>query len=144
MQLLSFARRAYHAVCLDLGPALATPALSALRDSRTIFLTTSCDAVSLQMAHERKHLLTQMGVGDRVAVLVTRRNEEKAPGASEIESYMGSPVCGVFDLRETGVQRSIEQSGRIPWSSSAGKNVERLAAWIAVHTVAGSLATVAR
>lgn len=131
-ELLNYACSRYSPVCLDLSGNLETHSLAALAVSRTIFLVSSSDPLALHLAREKSRLLAGMGIADRTALLVTYRDPDNRHNPAHIEEFVELPVCGVFDLCESAAQKAFAAQQRISPGSSAGRNLERLADWIAV------------
>jgi hypothetical protein len=94
-RLLDHARRRYHVTCADLSEAKESSALEVLRHSDSIFLVTTSDRSSIELARYRAAWLGSMDLEDRSALLLHR----VAAGVSgaEAEDRTGLPVCAAVD-----------------------------------------------
>jgi hypothetical protein len=94
-RLLDHARGRYHVTCADLSEARESSALEVLRHSDSIFMVTTSDLPSIELARYRAAWLRSMDLEDRSALLLHR----VAAGISgaEAEDRTGLPVCAAVD-----------------------------------------------
>jgi hypothetical protein len=93
--LLDHARRRYHVICADLSEARNSSALEVLLHCDSIFLVTTSDGPSLELAKHRAVWLRSMELEDRTALLLHR--VAGGVGGAEAEDRTGLPVCAAVD-----------------------------------------------
>ena len=94
-RLLECARGRYGVTCADLTQAKEVVALEVLRQADSIFVVTTSDAASLNLARYKAAWLRSINLDQNVALLLRR-----TPGgasAHEAEEQAGLPVCAVVD-----------------------------------------------
>ena len=72
-RVLSMARAQYEVICADLGSHFDPLSMALLRDSRRIFLVTTPEVAPLHLARVRMRRLTELGLNDRVSLLLNRK-----------------------------------------------------------------------
>ena len=72
---LSFARSQYDTICADLASSLDPFTIQVLQEARRIFLVTTPELVSLHMAADRLKHFKDLGLADKVSLLLNRKNQ---------------------------------------------------------------------
>ena len=99
------ARAQYEVICVDLASSMDKFSVALMKESRRIFLVTTPEVVPLHMAKARLASLKDLGLHDRVSVLLNRkvRNE-----FSDVDvATVGLPVAYSFSNDYAGVQGAI-------------------------------------
>lgn len=132
VQVLSAARAQYEVICADLPSSLDAFSLSLMRESRRIFLVTTPEVAPLYLAASRLRRLTELGLGDRVSLLLNRKASSKL-GDSEVAAMMGIPIAYTFSNDYGGVQRSILEAGPVAHKTDLGNSILELSHALAPH-----------
>jgi hypothetical protein len=93
--LLDHARRKYQIVSVDLTGARETQALEVVRAATSIFLVSSSDLASLELAREKVECLGKLGLEERCALLLRRVSGGLRPDVAE--DAVGTPVCSLVE-----------------------------------------------
>jgi len=126
--LVSFARRFYHSICLDLSGNMEKFSLEMLMESKAIFLVVTPEIPSIHMAQAKLELLREMDVLDRVELLVNRAQRNQTLSSPQIGQLLGLPVKWEFPNCYRDVHKSLTSGLPIEASSDAGKKFRRFAA----------------
>jgi len=119
---LSMARAKYEVICADLGSQFDSFTMALLRESSVIFLTTTAEVVALHLARMRMRRLTELGLADRVRLLLNRRVRGDTRD-SEIEKAVGLPVSCSFSNDYGVVQNAILQASPVPNGSELKQSI---------------------
>ena len=125
-QVLSMARAQYEVICVDLGGQFDPFSIALLRDSRRIFLVSTPEVVPLHLARVRMDRLTQLGLRDKVSLLLNRKVRDEVT-SSEVEKAVGIPVSYSFSNDYRAVQGAILKASSVPQSSELGESILKLA-----------------
>jgi hypothetical protein len=71
-QLISFARRFYSSICIDLSGNMEKFSIEVMQDAKKIFIVCTPEIPSLHLARQNLSLLQSMDLGDKVAILMNR------------------------------------------------------------------------
>src|SRR5579862_856159 len=71
---LGFARAQYDTICADLASSLDPFTVQIMHEARRIFLVTTPELVPLYMAADRLRHLKELGLADKVSLLLNRKN----------------------------------------------------------------------
>jgi len=124
--LLGMARSQYEVICADLPSSLDPLSLDLLRESSRIFLVTTPEVVPLHMAASRLRRLRELGLEDRVS-LVLNRNLRHGLSDSEVAKLVGTPISFNLSNDYRGVQGSILNASPLAHDSELGKEILNLA-----------------
>lgn len=94
-RLLEHARDRYGVTCADLTGAKEVVALEALRQADSIFVVSTSDGPSLNLAHYKAEWLRSIDVEQKCGLLLHRVPGGASP--QEAEEITGLPVCAVVD-----------------------------------------------
>ncbi len=136
--LLAYARRQYSAILVDLPAAINRLTTEVMQQSKAVFLVTTPELASLQMARRRWRALQELQLGHQVRLLVSRV-EKKQKGAipmEQIPSVVGLPIPAIFDNDYAEVQKAVITGGRLPVSRPLGRQIANLAEALPRDTVA--------
>jgi pilus assembly protein CpaE len=131
-RVLAMARSQYEVICADLGSQFDPLSLALLRESRRIFLVTTPEVASLHLAKERIRRLTELGLTERVSLLLNRKIRSVVTD-SEVERTIGVPVAHSFSNDYKGVQDAILRASPVPQGSELGESVLDFAHSLAPH-----------
>jgi pilus assembly protein CpaE len=128
-RLLRVARSLYDVVCVDLASSIDPFSTALMRESHKVFVVTTPEMVSLHMATTRIKRLTDLGLKERVSVLLSR-DAGRLPH-EEIEAAVGAPVVVAFPNDYAGVQSAILNAAPVSSKSPLGSSVLNLAHFMA-------------
>lgn len=129
---LGFARAQYDTICADLASSLDPFTVQILREARRIFLVTTPELVPLYLAADRLRHLKDLGLADKVSLLLNRKNQWNH-GVSEGEAarLVGIPIAQQFSNDYAGVQGAILNGVAVSHRSGLGRSIMALARSIA-------------
>jgi pilus assembly protein CpaE len=133
-RVLAMARSQYEVICADLASSLDPFSLDMMRESRRIFLVTTPEVLPLHLAGERVRCLSEQGLGDRISLLLNRKDslrESLADG--EVARLVGMPVAYTFTNDYVSVQNSILKGSAISYPSDLGRSIQELAHSLVPH-----------
>jgi len=131
-QVLFMARSQYEVICADLGSQFDPISVGLLRESRRILLVTTTELAPLHMARLRLRRLTDLGLGDRVSLLLNRKVRSNVTD-SEVENTVGIPVSHSFSNDYRRVQDSVLRASPVSQNSELGESILNLAHSLASH-----------
>lgn len=131
-RVISIARAQYEVICADLGSHFDPLSIALLRESRRILLVTTPELAPLHLAKIRMQRLTDLGLSDRVSLLLNRKTRSLVTDA-EVEKAVGIPVSHSFSNDYRGVQDSVLRGSPVPPSSELGESILNLAHALAPH-----------
>jgi pilus assembly protein CpaE len=123
---ISMARSLYEIVCADLPSAIDPFTLTWMKEARRIFLVTTPEVASLHFAKERLGRLREVGLEDRVRLLLNRKVSNKF-GEAEVAEAVGIPVSRSFTNDYQSVQSAILEASPVRTSSDLTQSILNLA-----------------
>jgi pilus assembly protein CpaE len=105
-RILTFARRTYSAVSLDLSDTFDERSVAAMREATKILLVTTPDLASLRLARMKALALTRLELEDKTKLLVNRVSRRMELTLDEIEASVGIPVFSTFPCDYADVTKS--------------------------------------
>jgi pilus assembly protein CpaE len=129
---LSMARAQYEVICADLGSHFDPLSIALLRESRRIFLVTTPEVAPLHLARTRMHRLSELGLSDRVSLLLNRKVRSVVTD-SDVEKTVGIPVSYSFSNDYPGVQKAILRASPVSQGSDLGESILNLAHSLVPH-----------
>jgi pilus assembly protein CpaE len=126
-ELLAFARRSYSAICIDLPGTFESSSVLVMSNARQIYLVCTQEVTSLHLARMKINALQELGLKDRVAVLLNRIDPKHSLSATEVEGLLGAPVKYSFpnDYRRLNV--AVEKGIGVEESSELGQHFNMFA-----------------
>jgi Flp pilus assembly CpaE family ATPase len=131
-QVLRVARAQYEVICVDLPSNLDRLSLALMRESRRIFLVTTPEVVPLYLASARLRRLMELGLGERVSLLLNRKTIRKL-GNDQVAATVGIPVAYQFPNDYKGVQTAILEAVPVIGDTELGRSIMGLARSLAPH-----------
>ena len=126
------ARSQYEVICVDLASSLDEFSVALMRESRRIFLVTTPEILPLHMAKARVGSLKNLGLLDRVSLLLNRKTRNELTDA-DVAKLVGVPVAFTFSNDYAGVQGAILNAAPVPHESPLGQSILNLAHSMAPH-----------
>jgi pilus assembly protein CpaE len=127
-KVLSLARAQYDTICADLASSLDPFSVQIMREARRIFLTTTPELVPVHMAADRLRHLNELGLGDKVSLLLNRKNPMRwGLPDSEVSHLVGLPIAHQFSNDYPLVQSAILDGTPVSNHSSLGHSILDLA-----------------
>jgi len=124
--LLSFARRFYGAICVDLSGNMEKFSLEVMQESKRIFVVCTPEIPSLHLARQKFQLLSGMDLGERVAVLLNRSQRRPVITPAQIEQLLGVPVYMEFPNDYRGVHKALTTGREVDAQTELGKQFTQL------------------
>ena len=125
-QLISFARRFYSSICIDLSGNMEKFSIEVMQDAKKIFIVCTPEIPSLHLARQKLSLLQTMDLGDKVAVLMNRAQKRPIISSEQIQTLLGVPVYQEFPNDYRGVHNALTTGREIDASSELGKQFTQL------------------
>ncbi len=136
-QLISFARRFYKSICIDLSGNMEKFSIEVMQESKHIFLVCTPEIPALHLARQKYQLLQKLELGDRVSVLLNRMQRRTAISKNHIEQLLGAPVYKEFPNDYFGVHKALSEGAAVNAKSDLGKQFHALSSAILEKSVAG-------
>jgi pilus assembly protein CpaE len=134
-QVLGFARAQYDSICADLASGLDPFSVHLLREARRIFLVSTPEIVPLHMAADRLRHLNELGLDDKVSLLLNRKNPVRwGLPDREVERLVGMPIAHRFANDYAVVQNAILEGTPVAGRSSLAQSIVDLARTLAPGT----------
>lgn len=133
-RVLSVARAQYEVVCVDLASSLDPFSVDLMRESRRIFVLTTPELTPLYLAAERVRILKELGLGDRISLVLNRKTGRRGGLPDEdVVRLVGLPVSFAFSNDYFAVQEAILAGRPVSQGSDLGQNILNLARSLAPH-----------
>jgi pilus assembly protein CpaE len=131
-RVLALARDQYEVVCADLASSIDPFSIAIMRESRRIFLVTTPEIVPLHLAAARLRRLSELGLDDRVVLLLNRKTKG---GISDeaVADAVGIPVSHSFPNEYIVVGKAIMEAAPVERRSPLGLSILDLAQSFAPH-----------
>lgn len=127
-QVLALARAQYDTICADLASSMDPFSVQIMREARRILLVTTPELVPLHMAADRLRYLNDLGLADKVSLLLNRKNPMRwGLPDSEVERLVGMHIAYRFANDYPVVQNAILEGAPVPHRSSLGQSIMDLA-----------------
>ena len=127
VDVVTFARRCYDAICLDLSGNMESYSIELLRQSKEIFLVCTADIPSLHLARTKTQFLRTAGLDERVSVLLNRFDRQSAFSTKEVEEMLGVPVRFSFMNDPKRVGNALSVGSCVDRKSELGRQFDALA-----------------
>jgi len=127
-RILAIARPQYDVICADLASSLDPFSIEWMRESQRIFLVTTPEMVPVHFASERLQALRQLGLADRVSLLLNRKpGGRNQLDSAEVARSVGLEVAFCFSNDYAGVQGAILDARPVSQHSDLGQSILNLA-----------------
>jgi len=125
---LAMARGQYDTICADLASSMDPFTIQIMREARRILLMTTPELVPLHMAADRLRHLTELGLAEKVSLLLNRKNPSRQGLTDhEVAHLVGLPVAYRFSNDYPGVQSAILEGMPVSNRSGLGHCIMTLA-----------------
>lgn len=131
-RVLAMARAQYEVICVDLASSLDEFSVALMKESRRIFLVTTPEVVPLHMAKVRLASLKDLGLHDRVSLLLNRKVRNDFSDA-DVAKLVGLPVSYSFSNDYASVQGAILNATPVSHESALGQSILNLAQSMVPH-----------
>jgi pilus assembly protein CpaE len=129
---LGFARAQYDTICADLASSLDPFTVQIMHEARRIFMVTTPELVPLYMVADRLRHLKELGLADKVSLLLNRKNPaHRGLSDAEVAQLAGLPIAHQFSNDYPGVQGAILEGVPVSHRSNLGQSIMALARSIA-------------
>ena len=105
--MIDFARKDYKFMCFDMSGNLEQYSLQVMGESKEIFIVTTPDRISLQLARDKLACLAKAGLLNRVSLILNRCAGNRRAPRETIEALVGAPVRAAFADRYSQVEKAI-------------------------------------
>jgi MinD-like ATPase involved in chromosome partitioning or flagellar assembly len=125
---LGFARGLYDTICADLASSLDPFTVQIMHEARRIFMVTTPELVPLYLAADRLKHLKDLGLADKVSLLLNRKNPlHRGLSDAEASQLVGLPIAHKFSNDYLGVQEAILEGVPVSHCSNLGHSIMALA-----------------
>jgi pilus assembly protein CpaE len=131
-KVLAAARAQYEVICADLASSMDPFSIALMKESRRIFLVTTPEVVPVYLAASRVRRLKELGLEDRVGLLLNRKFSSKLTD-EQVSEMVGIPVLYRFSNDYKAVQSSILNAAPVVQESDLGQSILNLAHTLAPH-----------
>lgn len=125
-QLISFARRFYGSICIDLSGNMEKFSIEVMQEAKKILVVCTPEIPSLHLARQKLSLLQSMDLGEKAAVLMNRSQKRPIISTEQIQSLLGVPVYQEFPNDYRGVHNALTTGREIDAASELGKQFAQL------------------
>jgi pilus assembly protein CpaE len=125
--ILSFARRHYSAICVDLSGMMERYSVEILHEAKRVFLVTTAELPALHLAREKLSFLRSQDLGERVSILLNRSQKKGQIALEEMEKLFGMPVFMTFPNDYSGVHKALTAGKQVDEKSALGSRIHELA-----------------
>ncbi len=127
-QVLGLARAQYDTICADLASSMDPFSVQIMREARRILLVTTPELVPLHMAADRLRHLGELGLADKVSLLLNRKNPMRwGLPDGEVERLVGIRISHRFANDYPVVQNAFLEGTPVSYRSSLGQSIMELA-----------------
>ncbi len=134
-RVLAMARTQYDTICVDLASSMDPFTVQVMREARQIFLVTTPEIVALHMAADRLQNLKELGMSDKVSLLLNRKTTMRH-GLTDDEAakLVGLTVAHRFPNDYPAVQQAVLDGGPVAYRSALGQSILNLASSLSSQT----------
>jgi pilus assembly protein CpaE len=125
--ILSYARRHYSAICVDLSGMMEKYSIEILHEAKRVYLVTTAELPALHLAREKLAFLRSQDLADRVSILLNRSQKKGQISLEEMEKLFGMPVFMTFPNDYAGVHKALTDGKQVDASSALGSRFRELA-----------------
>lgn len=125
--LLSFLRRQYSVVCLDHSGGLEEHSVELLVQSTQIFVVCTPELICLHAARRKLRFLRDLGLSDRVRVVLNRSHPNSTLKPSQIEESLGVAVFAAIPNGYAAVQSALAQGSSVSPRTPLGHRFQEIA-----------------
>lgn len=126
-QILTFALPKYDVVCADLSGNLEMYSLELLGNAKEIFVVSTNQAPSIDMAKEKIAFLASLDLGSRVRAIMTITPDAGVPPVARLERHLNAPIVNVVDFTEKRVRESLADGCLVDPKSNLWKQILKMA-----------------
>jgi Flp pilus assembly CpaE family ATPase len=125
--MLSYARRQYSAICVDLSGMMERYSVEILHEAKRVYLVTTAELPALHLAREKLAFLRSQDLDSRVSILLNRSEKRGQISLGEMEKLFGMPVFMTFPNDYSGVHTALTEGRQVIASSALGSRFRELA-----------------
>lgn len=125
-ELVSFARRQYPTVCLDLSGHFDKISVDVLQHSNKIFLVTTPELAALYAARRAMETLAGINLRDRVHIILNRSDSQRI-NQGQVEELLGTEIYAAIPNDYQAVQDALTAGHCMAPSTSAGRRYHEIA-----------------
>jgi len=124
--LLSFARRNYDVICVDLSGMMEKYSLELMCESARILLISTPEVPALHLAAQKLRYLHSLELGSRVQIILNRAQKYSVLSETEMQRMLGAPVQLSIPNDYARVHKAMMAGQMVEGSSKLGKRFEEL------------------
>lgn len=126
-RVIAFARRKYSATCVDLSGNFEPWSVELLQRATQVFLVCTQEIPVLHLARIKAESLRELGLGQKVSILLNRADRRQPFSVAEVEKMLGFRVRCTFRNDYKGVNESTLAGEAVSASSDLGRQFETFA-----------------
>jgi Flp pilus assembly CpaE family ATPase len=136
-EVLNFAVQQYSLVSVDLPGTMEEFESRTLQRSKRIFLVCMADIGALHVAYRKSSWLRDLGLSDRVSVILNCMERRSALSVADIERIIQMPVRYPVPAGAAEISRAVQKGTPIEGSSQLARQIGKIAAdMVSVRTLA--------
>jgi pilus assembly protein CpaE len=125
-QILAFAARRYPLTIVDLSGNWERYSLEAMAQANRILLVTTTDFSALYHSRRNLDTLQEMGMGDKVRVVLNRTTYHTGLDKKAVESILGATPVVSLPNAYHALQEALKDATTVKQRSPFGQGIERL------------------
>ncbi len=125
--ILSYARRHYSAICVDLSGMMERYSMEVLHEAKSVFLVSTAELPSLHLAREKLAFLRSQELDGRVRIILNRSQKRGQISNDEIEKLFGLPIYMTLPNDYEGVHKALTDGKQVNPGSLLGTRFRELA-----------------
>ncbi|MCP5117219.1 MAG: hypothetical protein GY953_40865 [bacterium] len=129
---MAFARTLYPFVCVDLSGNMEKYSTALLRRSDRIFLVCTPETPALHLARTRCRVLRNLGMIDRVRLILNRWHRGSVLSLTNIEKLLGTPVWETIPNEYGPVHQALMNGSPLNPRSKLGKSFSHMAGRLSI------------
>ena len=125
--ILSYARRHYSAIFVDLSGMMEKYAIEILHEAKRVYLVTTAELPSLHLCREKLAFLRSEDLDGRVSILLNRAQKRGQISPEEMEKLFDMPIHMTFPNDYAGVHAALTAGKNVDPASPLGSRYRELA-----------------
>jgi Flp pilus assembly CpaE family ATPase len=135
-EVLRFAVETYSMVAVDLPGTMEQYEAETLLRAKRIFLVCTPDIGALHVARRKSTWFRDLGLSDKVAVVLNCAERRNALAIAEIERIIQMPIRYLVPAGNAEITRAVQKGKAVEGSSSLARQIEKIASDMVVRPLA--------
>ena len=126
-QILQFAAQTYSYVAVDLPGTMEEHEVETLLHSKRIYLVCTSDIGALHVARRKSDWLKDLGMSDKVSVILNCMERRNALGVADIERIIEMPIRHVVPSAPAEIARAVQNGVALEGSTAIAREIAKIA-----------------